>query len=147
MKRTLLTSILFISAVTFMPSSTVLAAGKDLKVAMVQWRGETEACRGFKDALKKMGYSVQYTVLNAGQDRSTLGRLLREELLPNLSNFDYVYSYGTTASKMTKTALNNKAPHVFRKVAAPVESGIAASMKSSGGNKGSCPNCRPASNG
>lgn len=110
------------------------AAAKNHSIAMVQWRGEIEACRGFKDALQEMGYTVQYPVLNAGQDRTELGRLLREELLPNLEKFDYVYSYGTTASKRTKTALNNRAPHVFSNVAAPVESAIADSMQSSGGN-------------
>jgi len=115
-------------------SMPVFAEERDLRIAMIQWRGETEACRGFKDALKEMGYSTQYTVLNAAQNRKTLGRLLREELLPNLKNFDYVYSYGTTASRMTKTILNDEVPHVFSNVAAPVESGIADTMQSSGGN-------------
>ena len=115
-------------------SMPIFAAERDLRIAMIQWRGETEACRGFKDALKELGYSAQYTVLNAAQNRKMLGRLLREELLPNLKNFDYVYSYGTTASKMTKTILNDKVPHVFSNVAAPVESKIADTMQSSGGN-------------
>lgn len=115
-------------------SMPVFAAERDLRIAMIQWRGETEACRGFKDALKELGYSAQYTVLNAAQNRKMLGRLLREELIPNFKNFDYVYSYGTTASKMTKTILNDKVPHVFSNVAAPVESKIADTMQSSGGN-------------
>lgn len=116
------------------PHSMAFAAEKNIKIAMVQWRGETEACRGFVDAMQEMGYAVQYTVLNAGQDRTELGRLLREELLPSLKNFDYVYSYGTTASKGTKFILNNSVPHVFSNVAAPVKSAIADSMQSSGGN-------------
>lgn len=134
MTKRFITAFLLVLAASLMPSSAVPAAGKDLRIAMVQWRGETEACRGFKDALKEMGYSIQYTVINAAQNRTTLGRLLREELLPNLKNFDYVYSYGTTASKMTKTVLNNKIPHVFSNVTAPVESEIVDSMQSSGGN-------------
>ena len=72
--------------------------------------------------------------MNAEQSRTRLGTLLREKLLPNLGNFDYVYSYGTTASKMTKTILNNKIPHVFSNVAAPVESDIVRSMEASGEN-------------
>lgn len=134
MKKILLGSMLLSLAVMLIPSGVVVAAETQLSIAMIQWRGETEACRGFKDALKEMGYTVQYTVLNAAQDRTKLGGLLREQLLPNLKNFDYVYSYGTTASKMTKTALNDKVPHVFSNVAAPVESEIAVSMSSSGGN-------------
>ena len=126
-------------------SMPAFAAERDLRIAMIQWRGETEACRGFKDALKEMGYSVQYTVLHAAQNRTTLGRLLREELLPNLRNFDYVYSYGTTASKMTKTTLNDEVPHVFSNVAAPVESEIADTMQSSGGNMSGTSNRVPLS--
>ena len=134
MKKRFITSSLLALVAFLLPSSAVPATGKDLNIAMVQWRGETEACRGFKDALKEMGYSVQYTVLNAKQDRTRLGGLLREQLLPNLKDFDYVYSYGTTASKMTKTVLNNKVPQVFSNVTAPVESEIVDSMQSSGGN-------------
>jgi putative ABC transport system substrate-binding protein len=134
MKKRFITSFLLVLAAFLLPSSAVPATGKDLRIVMVQWRGETEACRGFKDALKEMGYSVQYTVLNAKQDRTRLGGLLREQLLPNLKDFDYVYSYGTTASKMTKTILNNKLPQVFSNVTAPVESEIVNSMQSSGGN-------------
>lgn len=134
MKKRFITSSLLALVAFLLPSSAVPATGKDLNIAMVQWRGETEACRGFKDALKEMGYSIQYTLLNAKQNRTRLGGLLREQLLPNLKDFDYVYSYGTTASKMTKTVLNNKVPQVFSNVTAPVESEIVDSMQSSGGN-------------
>lgn len=134
MRKAALGRIILAAIMVFIYSCTGFAESKSLKIAMVQWRGETEACRGFKDAMQEMGYVVQYTVLNAGQDRTELGRLLREELLPNLEQFDYVYSYGTTASKRTKIILNNRVPHVFSNVAAPVESGIADSMQSSGGN-------------
>ena len=145
MKRLIVNSICLVMLGLLTPSTELFAGSKDLKIAMIQWRGETEACRGFKDALKEMGYSAQYTVLNAAQNRTTLGRLLREELLPNLKNFDYVYSYGTTASKMTKTVLQNKVPHVFSNVAAPVESEIADSMQSSGGNMSGTSNRVPLS--
>jgi putative ABC transport system substrate-binding protein len=123
--------VLVLPLVCGMPAS---AASKNLNVAMIQWRGETEACRGFRDGLKEAGYSVRYSVLDAEQSRTNLGRLLREKLLPNLESYDYVYSYGTTASQMTKTILNNRVPHVFSNVTAPVESEIADSMQSSGGN-------------
>ena len=116
-----------------------IAADKALKIAMVQWRGETEACVGFRDELKRLNYSVQYTVMNAEQKRTRLSTLLRKKLLPNLGNFDYVYSYGTTASKMTKTILSNKIPQVFSNVASPVESDIVKSTVASGENiSGTC---------
>ena len=64
------------------------ASAKNLRVAMVLWRGETDAEKGFKDGLKELGYSAQYVVMNAGQDRAELGRLLREDLKPKLETFD-----------------------------------------------------------
>ncbi|MFQ5936416.1 MAG: hypothetical protein ACE5LB_08420, partial [Acidiferrobacterales bacterium] len=51
---------------------TTLAGGKELNIAMVLWRGETEAELGFKEGLQELGYSVRYTILNAGQDRAAL---------------------------------------------------------------------------
>jgi hypothetical protein len=75
-------------AVFFLPTfaNGVLAGSKTLKIAMVLWRGETEAEKGFRQGLNELGYSVQYTLLNAGQDRTELGRLLREDLKPKLDN-------------------------------------------------------------
>ncbi len=110
------------------------AAAEKLRIAMVLWRGETEADQGFKDKLRELGYATQYTVMDAKQKRGTLSHLLSKELLPNLGNFDYVYSYGTTASQMTKFILNNRIPHVFSNVAAPVRSNVVRSMDSSGEN-------------
>ena len=143
MKRTLLTAILFISAVTFMPSSTVLAAGKDLNIAMILWRGETKAEQGFKDGLKELGYSVQYTVMNASQDKTRLGHLLREDLKPKLKDFDYIYTFGTTVSKSTRFIVQNQVPHIFNIVAAPVKAGIVQTMESSGNNISGVSNAIP----
>ena len=54
------------------------SGAKKLRIAMVLWRGETAAEKGFREGLKDPGYQVEYTVMNAGQDRGELGRLLRE---------------------------------------------------------------------
>ncbi len=143
--RSLIQALLLVLVLHSSYGTSASAASQDLSIAMVQWRGETEACRGFMDALSEMGYTARYTVLDAEQSRKTLGRLLREKLLPDLETYDYVYSYGTTASKMTKTILNNKVPHVFSNVAAPVESEIADSMQSSGGNMSGTSNRVPLS--
>ncbi len=134
MKKIFLSSICFALIISLIFINSLFAGSKNLKIAMIQWRGETEACKGFKAELNELGYSVQYTVMNAGQDRKELGRLLRKELEPQLYNFDYIYSYGTTASKMTKSIVNDRVPHLFSNVAAPVESDIVPSMASSGGN-------------
>jgi ABC-type proline/glycine betaine transport system substrate-binding protein len=71
MKRLLLLVLLsFSSIILAFPSHWDLASAKDLKIAMILWRGETEAEKGFQQGLKEFGYSVQYTVINAGQDRT-----------------------------------------------------------------------------
>ena len=101
---------------------------------MVLWRGETEAEKGFQQGLKEFGYSVQYTVMNARQDRTELGRLLREDVNPKLNNFDYLYVYGTTVASAAKSIVPDKVPQIFNIVADPVGAGLVQSMESSGGN-------------
>jgi len=110
------------------------AAGKTLRIAMVLWRGETEAEKGFREGLKDLGHSAEYLVMNAGQDRAELGRLLREDLKAKLETSDYVYAYGTTVALATKTIVQDKVPIVFNIVADPVGAGLVKSMEASGGN-------------
>ena len=111
-----------------------LASAKSLRIAMVLWRGETEGEKGFKDGLKDLGYSVQYVIMNAKQDRAELGRILREELKPKLESVDYVYVFGTTATLATKSIVQDKVPVIFNIVADPVGAGIVKSLDVSGGN-------------
>ena len=114
-------------------STTPLQAAT-LKIAMVLWRGETPAEQGFKDGLKKLGYQAEYTVINAEQNRTLLRSKLEKSLLPHLESFDYVYSFGTTASKMTKILVRDKVPQLFNIVTDPVKAGIVHSMDQPGGN-------------
>jgi ABC-type uncharacterized transport system substrate-binding protein len=111
-----------------------LASAKDLKIAMILWRGETEGEKGFQQGLKELGYSVQYTVMNAGQDRTELGRLLREEVNPKLNNFDYIYVFGTTVASATKSIVQDRVPQIFNIVADPVGAGLVQNAEYSGGN-------------
>lgn len=115
-------------------ASAPWASGKTLRIAMVLWRGETEAEKGFRDGLKDFGHSAEYVVMNAGQDRAELGRLLREDLKSKIETFDYVYAYGTTVTLATKTIVQDKVPVVFNIVADPVGAGLVKSMDASGGS-------------
>jgi putative ABC transport system substrate-binding protein len=134
MKKTVFGA-MFLAVITLLASSQALCAGsKTLKIAMVQWRGDTESCQGFRDGLKELGYAVEYAYMNAKQDRTELGRLLREELEPRINDFDYIYTYGTTVSKAAKTIVNNRVPQLFSNVAGPVEAEIVQSLESPGGN-------------
>ena len=132
MKRRILLSIFIIAMIIFTFNPPLFAESKDLKIAMILWRGETDAERGLKDGLKELGYSVKYTVLDAKQKKSNLGSILRQQLNPD--NFDYVYTFGTTVSKQTKKYLNERVPHVFNIVSDPVRAGLVNSLDASGGN-------------
>ena len=100
---------------------------------MLLWRGETQAEQGFKDGLKELDYTVEYSILNAGQDRKKLGRLLKK-LKPKFDEFDYIYTFGTTISRTTRVILKDQVPQIFNVVTDPVGAGIVQSMQSPGGN-------------
>jgi ABC-type uncharacterized transport system substrate-binding protein len=134
MTRTTLLSLLVCVVASLTPGTVPSAADKELKIAMVLWRGETESERGFKEELKELGYFVQYTTLNAEQDRTKLGHLLREELQPRLKEFDYIYTWGTTVTKAAKQIVDNRVPQIFAMVFDPVRAGVVQSMDSPGAN-------------
>ena len=116
------------------PLHVLRAETKTLRIAMVLWRGETEAEQGFKDGLHDLGYTVTYTALNAQQDRKRLTQLLQQELLPQLDTFDYVYSFGTTVSKRVKKVIGDKVPQLFNIVTDPVGAGLVQDLRATGGN-------------
>ncbi len=129
--------IVFIFVVLIAACSFVFAANssaKDLKIAMILWRGMTDAEKGFQEGLNESGYSAQYTYMDAKQSRSKLNTLLAKKLLPRLNEFDYIYSFGTTATQVVKQRNKGVRPHIFNIVADPVRSGVADRMESAGDN-------------
>ena len=102
-------------------------------IAMVLWRGETEAEKGFKEQLTLMGYTPHFTIFNAEQNKTTLGKILRVDLRPHLDQYDYIYTFGTTISKATQQTLNGKKPHLFNIVADPIGAGLVSHQR--GGTK------------
>ncbi len=145
MKTTLVSCLFLVVGAIFAPMSSVWAGSNELRVAMILWRGETKAEQGFTHGLKELGYSVQYTIMNAGQDKTKLGHLLKEDLKPKLKDFDYIYTFGTTVSKSTRFIVRDQVPQIFNIVAAPVEAGIVRTMQSSGGNISGVSNTIPLS--
>ncbi len=136
-------SLAFIISLTL--SNSAFAAGKPLRIALLLWRGETKAEQGFKDGLKDLGYSVEYTIMNAGQDRKELRRILNNEIAPKLNHLDYIYTFGTTVSNMTKIFIHDRVPQLFNIVFAAVEAGIVRSMEKTGGNISGATNVVPGS--
>lgn len=136
MRKLLIVVSLFVVAAAAVAISAVPVSAENLRIAMVLWRGETPAEKGFKDGLKKLGYKAEFTVVNADQNRSTLRSRLEKTIMPRLDSFDYVYSFGTTASKMTKALIRDRVPQLFNIVTDPVKAGIVRSMSEPGGNVG-----------
>ncbi|WP_156120295.1 ABC transporter substrate binding protein [Aeromonas finlandensis] len=100
-----------------------------LTIAMVLWRGETSAEAGFRAELIRLGYQATITTYNANQDRATLAAMLRQQLEPKLAEYDYIYTFGTTATAMTKSLVANRKPLIFSVVSDPVGAGFWAEDK------------------
>jgi putative ABC transport system substrate-binding protein len=111
MKKIVMCSMSLAFIISLALSNSAFAAGKPLKIAMLLWRGETKAEQGFRDGLKDLGYSVEYTMKNAGQDRKALRHILNDEIAPKLTDLDYIYTFGTTVSNMTKIFIHDEVPH------------------------------------
>lgn len=103
-----------------------------LNIAMILWRGETNAEKGFKDALNKLGYQVDYTIFNAKQDKAELGKIVRNKI--PFDQYDYIYSFGTTVTKVVQQAMVERVPHIFNIVADPVGAGIVKELNEPGSN-------------
>lgn len=109
------------------------AVQKNLNIAMVLWRGETPAEKGFKQGMADLGYKVNYNIFNAEQKADNLAGFLKKE--NKFNRFDYVYSFGTTVTRFISHALSDtKTPLIFNIVTDPVGAGIAKTWESSGRN-------------
>ena len=125
MKKILFNYIIFIMIITVISVFPIHADEKTLDIAMILWRGETDAERGFKEGLKELGYKVNLSVWDAAQDRKTLKSLLKSEVKPKLRKYDYIYTFGTTVTKATRTITKSRTtPHIFNIVSNPEKAGI-----------------------
>ena len=115
-------------------SAMSAAHSETLSIAMVLWRSETVAEHHFKDELSRLGYNVKYKEINAEQDKKTLVLSVYEELMPELDNYDYVYTFGTTVSMLVKNLLRGQKPQLFNIVVAPVETKLVDTLQKTGGN-------------
>ncbi len=106
---------------------------------MIEWRGETPAEKGFKEELKKAIPQTVFVTFDARQDKERLLRFLRDELAGKPRAYDYVYSFGTTASEMVRRVLatvsSKRIVHVVNVVADPVAAKLADSLEAVGENR------------
>ncbi|MEA3437833.1 MAG: ABC transporter substrate binding protein, partial [Thermodesulfobacteriota bacterium] len=106
------------------------SAEKSYKIAMITWRGETEAERGFIDELGKSNCSVAFKKYHAHQNRRKLQKIIDSI---QRTYVDLIYVFGTTATKIVLSRIKDK-PIIFNIVSRPVRSGIIASWESSESN-------------
>jgi ABC-type uncharacterized transport system substrate-binding protein/predicted permease len=103
----------------------------EVNVAMILWRGETQAEVGFINGLiRAKGSGINFSTFDAKQDKKELNSII-DGL--DRSKYDLIYTFGTTASKAVKKKIDD-VPIVFNVVSRPVESGIIKSWESSGNN-------------
>ncbi len=108
----------------------VVEAKERVHVAMVLWRGETEAEKGFRERLaESKEYDVVITTLDAGQNKERLDSILSSL---NHRQFRFAYTFGTIITQAA-LAKNSDLPIVFNIVQRPVEARIAKSMEHPGG--------------
>ncbi|MDD5286413.1 MAG: ABC transporter substrate-binding protein [Desulfuromonadaceae bacterium] len=114
------------------PAITAWGAERQVKrVAMILFRGETPAEKGFRDTLSaSKDFDVKISVFDANQSKDKLKSILAGL---DSSQFDLFYTFGTMASQMALKKIKDK-PVIFNVVARPVEAEIAGSWESSGNN-------------
>ncbi|MBF0362960.1 MAG: hypothetical protein HQK49_18215 [Oligoflexia bacterium] len=112
------------------------SSSSKVKIWMLEWRGETDAEKGFKDVLLKSDKKFELVELDFKQKTDDLVNLLREDFLAKAEKFDYVYTYGSTITARVKNAIpNNNIRHIATIVTDPIALALTTDLKSSGINK------------
>jgi putative tryptophan/tyrosine transport system substrate-binding protein len=102
-----------------------------VEIAMILYRGQTVAEKGFMETLKKSKeFEPHFNVFDCAGDAKKLDGILKY-LAP--AKYRLIYVFGTTAAQklMKKT---KDVPIVFNIVQRPIEGGIVKSWKNSGNN-------------
>lgn len=106
-------------------------AREQVKVAMILFRGETPAEKGFIETLQKSPqFDVKLTIFDVNQNAAQLDRLL-ETLNP--AEYRLIYTFGTTVTQKVMKKVRDT-PIVFNIVQRPVEGGIVKAWEHSGNN-------------
>ncbi|MDD5204660.1 MAG: ABC transporter substrate-binding protein [Desulfobacterales bacterium] len=101
-----------------------------VSVAMITWRGETDAEKGFVEGLDRNNHEISIVKYHANQSRPLLHAIIeriRERRV------DLIYVFGTTATQIVLSRVKDT-PVVFNIVSLPVATGIIADWENSGNN-------------
>lgn len=124
-------------AAFWMVSASALQADDVARIAIATWRGCEEACQGFQDYLNGNGHPVEFTILDAAQDKAELPNILAtaREAGSNLIltwGTSVTIGIGGTLETQGSPDLNGDIPQIFMIVADPVGSGIVKSLDETG---------------
>ncbi|MDD2365052.1 MAG: ABC transporter substrate-binding protein [Desulfuromonadaceae bacterium] len=124
--------LLLMIVLVYLPASPVWGAERESKnVAMILFRGETPAEKGFRNAIAaSKEFDVKITVFDAMQSKEKLKGIF--ETL-DLSQYDLFYVFGTMAAQLALEKIKDK-PVIFNVVQRPVEAKLVKSWESSGNN-------------
>lgn len=134
MKRTYAIYLIFMIIVLW-PLANI-AAGKDesinvpLTIAMITWRGETDAEKGFVNGLTSLHMPVNIKWHHADQNMTRLAEIIARL---HRKPVDLIYVFGTIATQTVLSEIK-EIPVVFNIVNRPVVSGIIQSWERSGNN-------------
>jgi len=99
-------------------------------IAMITWRGQTDAERGFLDGLNEKIHEPTILTYDAEQSLTNL-ELIVDRI--GSRTVDLIYVFGTTATQFVLSRVKN-IPVVFNIVSRPIASGIIAGWERSGNN-------------
>jgi putative ABC transport system substrate-binding protein len=140
MKGNMVFKTLIMTFVLLVISAAPSWARKNVDVAMVLWRGMTEAEKGFQSQLNESErYNFNFTVFDANQDKNELNRII-DQL--DATKYQIIYSFGTTVTKTLKSKVKD-IPIVFNIVSRPVKAKIIESWEHSGCNVTGASNAVP----
>ncbi len=111
-------------------------------VAMVTWRGDTDAERGFEDGLVSYQPPVNILRYHADQDTNRLMHIIAQI---RQRDVDLIYVFGTIATQTLLDEIED-IPVVFNIVNRPVAAGIIRSWDNSGNNTTGASNQVPVQN-
>jgi putative tryptophan/tyrosine transport system substrate-binding protein len=112
-------------------------------IAMITWRGETDAERGFVKGMRQFKSLVSFIRYHADQDIKRLKQIIFD--IRYNKSVDLIYVFGTTATQNVLREIHD-IPVVFNIVNRPVAAGIIQSWESSGNNATGASNQVPVKN-
>ena len=120
---------LLLSAILLLSAAATASAKERIDVAMILFRGESQAEQGFRETLQRSDkYDFTFTVLDAEHNPQKLERIVRE-LDP--ARYRLIYTFGTLATLSAMKHIHST-PIVFNIVQRPVEAGIVKSWRGPG---------------